>query len=413
MPPSALDPCDIAVLGAGCAGLTLAVRLVREGLGDRRLVLVDPRRDWTRDRTWCFWTTLDHPFAGLETASWNRWEVRADGRSVVREWPGVRYVHLPADAVYRAALDELATHPGVTVLADVAAHGLAEDADGVTVTTSHGPLRAGVVVDTRPPSFAAPAGPRHLRLLQHFLGWQVVTARPVFDPSVVTLMDFDVPQSPGAHFTYVLPFSPTEALVEDTHFSPAPLPEAAYAGALAGWLDRRAGPGGWAVRHTERGVLPMSQEPFDARPSRRVHRLGLAGGAARPATGYGFLAIQRSAAALAPALLRDPLAPVPPVRAARTEWLDAVFLEWLDLHPAAAPAMFLTLFDRTPPARLVRFLSEQGGLWDDAAVVGTLARAVGPGMVAAATRWSRRRAGRLDPAPPALTDAGSSGSSSR
>ena len=55
-------------------------------------------------------------------------------------------------------------------------------------------------------------------LKQHFLGWEVETANPVFDPQVVTLFDLRTPQREGITFFYTLPFSCTRALVEYTLF---------------------------------------------------------------------------------------------------------------------------------------------------------------------------------------------------
>lgn len=385
MPDGLPERADVVVLGAGCAGLSLAVRLVGSG---RRVVLVDPRTAWERDRTWCFFTGTEHPFAHLPTATWSRWTVRAGGRAVDCAAPGLAYAHLPADVFYRDARARL-DDPRVSVHPGVAARAVVEREDHVEVRLDGGAtVRAEVVVDTRPPDLLAPPDPRWARLLQHFEGWHVHTERPVFDPGAVTLMDFDVPAGPGVRFLYVLPFSPTEALVEDTHFSPHP--QADYAGLLRSWLDARAGPGGWRVDWRERGALPMTVAPFPARPSLRVHRLGLGGGAARPATGYAFLAIQRAADALAHQLRVDPLGAVPPFRRARTEWLDGVFLEWLAGAPEMGPEAFFTMFSHAAPARVARFLSETAGLLDDLAVVTALARRVRRPIADAALRYSRR-----------------------
>lgn len=375
----------LLIVGAGCAGLSLAVRLAEAGFRD--LVLVDPRVRWERDRTWCFFSGSEHPFAKLPTTRWPTWRVIAGGKQVDSRAPGVTYDCLPADVFYREALARLRA-AGVRLDAGRAARAVVDRGDHVEVQVDGGVMRAEVVVDTRPPDLSAPPDPRFVRIYQHFEGWLVHTETPTFDPDVVTLMDFDVPPGRAVRFVYVLPFSPTEALVEDTHFSADT--EADYPAMLTRWLDGRAGPGRWHVSWKERGLLPMTVASFPARPSRRVHRLGLAGGAARPATGYGFLAIQRAADVLARQLQTDPLGEVPAFRRRRTHWLDGVFLEWLVANPQAAAGAFLAMFQGTVPRRLVRFLSETGGVLDDAAVVGALARQVGLPMIHAARSYARR-----------------------
>lgn len=75
-------------------------------------------------------------------------------------------------------------------------------------------------------------------LQQHFLGWFITTENPVFDADTATYMDFSVPQKGNTRFMYVLPTSPTEALVEYTLFSEERLPMEAYETAIADYTQR-------------------------------------------------------------------------------------------------------------------------------------------------------------------------------
>lgn len=369
---------DVLIVGAGLAGLSLAAALAeRPGVG--RVLVLDPREAWAHDRTWSFWVGPGDPDAPLAARAWSRWAVGGPGPAAVCAAAGLRYVELPADRVYAARLARIDAAAHV-LRGRAAVHAVADEGGHVRVESSAGSLRAGLVVDTRPPSLAGPPAPGAVRLLQHFLGWQVRVPAPRFDPSVATLMDFDTPQEDGqVSFRYVLPHSPVEALVEDTWFGPAPLPAARYRARLEAWL----GPGVEVLRE-ERGVLPMSTEAFPDHPSPRVYRLGLAGGAARPATGYAFLAVRRQVAALVARLdagrALDPR-PLPPLRGLRLRWLDAVFLRWLATHPERGPAAFHRLFDRVPPAALVRFLSDGAGLLDELRVVSALAPLAGRGIL--------------------------------
>ena len=56
-------------------------------------------------------------------------------------------------------------------------------------------------------------------MLQHFRGVEVKTVQTCFSPDTAILMDFRCDQSRGIHFIYLLPYSPTEALVESTMLS--------------------------------------------------------------------------------------------------------------------------------------------------------------------------------------------------
>lgn len=257
---------------------------------------------------------------------------------------------------------------------------------GVEVEVDGAFVRVGAFVDTRPPPLRLPPPAGERRLLQHFLGWHVRTGEDTFDPEVVGLMDFDVPPGPGVHFRYVLPYGPREALVEETWFGAEAFPPARYRDALAAWLGARAG--GWTLVREEAGVLPMTTEHFDPHPSPRVWRVGLAGGAARPATGYAFLTTLTLAEAVARRLLTGSTAPLPALRSVRTELLDGVFLEWLHSTPERAPAAFHRLFERVDPGALVRFLSGRSSPLDELRVVSALAPVAGGTIVdAAMARW--------------------------
>lgn len=345
---------DIVIVGAGCAGLSLAYALVERGV-DRSIVLVDPRTRYERDRTWCFFGGAPHPFEDLVTTRWPRWRVRARGRWIERSAPGINYEHLPSDAFYRRCLKRLEGR--VDLRLGVRAGALREDHGGVHLDTDAGTIRAGIAFDSRP----TPAAPTRgdITLLQHFEGWHVQTDQAAFDPGVATLMDFAVPQDHAIHFVYVLPYSPHEALVEATWFGGQVLDDQGYRRSIERYLRGQLRLDDWSVLRRERGVIPMSTIDTAARVGRRIYRIGLGGGMAKPSTGYAFLAIQRYSVAMAERLAEEALPEPPELRPWRARTLDAIFLSYLARHQERAPDTFANLFDRVDPALLVRFLGDQ------------------------------------------------------
>lgn len=374
---------DIVILGAGCAGLSLAYHLLERGV-DRSIVLLDPRTSYERDRTWCFFTGRPHPFEALTSHRWSRWRVR-DRRWIERSAPSITYQHLPADTFYQRCLARL----GDRVRLGVEAFSVREHANSVEIETSAGPIEARLVFDSRPSR--SRAAPGEITLLQHFEGWHVCAERPAFDPSVATLMDFAAPQDHAIHFVYVLPYSPTEALVEATFFGGAVLDGEGYRRTIERYLRSELGLDRWTVLRRERGVIPMSTADTPIRASERIYRIGLPGGMAKPSTGYAFQAIQRFSAELAQRLDRDTLPEPPEPRAWRARSLDAIFLSYLSRYPERAPATFSTLFERVDPAVLVRFLSDDASPADCLRVMSALPLAPFTLETARATRlWLRR-----------------------
>ena len=361
---------DIAILGAGLAGLSLAVRLATPRFAGLRVLVVEPRTEYCRDRTWSGWTLRPHPFAEAVTRRWNRWSVASTAREVELTAPGLHYETIAADAFYRLALDRIRAAPHIELRLGV--HADAWDGeDAATIRLPDGVVRAAHAFDTRPP----PGIGRH-GLTQAFLGQEIRTDRPVFDPGAAVLMDFRCPHSGtgpagAAHFTYVLPTSPTQALVEDTWFSPPGFQSPDHRVAVRTYMAARYGAHGYEVLFEEQGALPMDPV-FQPRPGRRLLPLGTAGGATRPSTGYAFSAIQARCDEIVADLDagRQP-GPARP-RPGAIRMMDRVLLHLLERRPDQAPHVFTTLFARCPPAALVRFMNDAAGPADLVAVAAAI-----------------------------------------
>ena len=274
---------DIAILGGGLAGLSLAVRLAEPRFRHLRVLIVEPRTQYRRDKTWCYWRLGPHPFeAGGHAAmdevagSW----ARRPGRAV-RVRNAVR-VHPRRTSSTNSRWRELQVRRTSSCGKGIEAAPV-EDREGVCLGLPGGE-RARLAFDSRPPPKLGQHG-----LAQRFVGREVEVSRPIFDPGCATLMDLD-PAREGVHFTYVLPTSRTRALVEDTWFAPPGTTLPCHSDALARWLDAH-GAGDCRVLFEEAGCLPMDPR-FQPERGRRLAPLGAAAGAHRPATGYAFGTIQ-------------------------------------------------------------------------------------------------------------------------
>ncbi|MFE6993850.1 lycopene cyclase family protein, partial [Streptomyces pharetrae] len=197
----------------------------------------------------------------------------------------------------------------------------------------------------------------------------VRTDRPVFDVRAVELMDFRTPQpADGLSFGYVLPLGSHEALVEYTEFSPRTLTADGYESAVRQYADEVLRLGEARIVATETGVIPMTDAPMPRQVGASVFRIGAAGGATRPASGYTFAGVQRQTRAVASAL-RQGRRPAPPVpHSARSRAMDAVLLRALDSGRVDGPALFCRLFARVPTGRLLRFLDGRTRLYEDLSI---------------------------------------------
>ncbi|SCD54990.1 lycopene beta-cyclase, partial [Streptomyces sp. DpondAA-F4a] len=365
---AAQDAADgVVVVGGGAAGLCLAHWLGKDP--DIPVTVVEAPDGPLRpaERTWCYWEAGPGEFEEAVVSSWTRLRVRGpDGSAVESEPAPLRYRMVRSGRFEQLVHSRLAARPTARLLR-ATAHEVRDTPYGAEVrcTGADGrplTLRGRHVFDSRP---AHGIPPHRTLLLQHFRGWFVRTGAPRFDPGVADLMDFRVPQPRhGLAFGYVLPLAPDRALVEYTEFSRTPLTTPAYEAALRHYTADVLRLGPLTVESAEQGVIPMTDARFPGRTGPAVFRIGAAGGATRPATGYTFAAVQRQSRAIAEAL-RHGRADVPPPHGRRQLAMDAVLLRALDTGRVDGPRFFTDLFRRVPMERLLRFLDGGSTPWEE------------------------------------------------
>lgn len=356
------------ILGAGAAGLSLCHQILRRGIRDPVLIL-DRKESFEDDRTWCFWDVRPAPYADLVARRWHGWYVfDARGRRAAQTSEAVGYACLRGGDFYAHVLGEIRRHPNVSLKLGCPVRSR-QAFPGHVEVEADAAYTADYVFDSRPVS---PAG-RGVCFTQRFFGQTVRTDRPRFDPARCTLMDFRADQRRGLHFFYVLPFSPTEALVENTYLQDgyAPAPAASeHRAEIAAYLAAHHRLADYTVAREEAGAIPMTPRAF-ARRDGRVFFIGTAGGCTKPSSGYTFARIQEQCRQIAQAAgtldgFRERLPP------ARYRLFDAVFLQAMHERPGSFPGHFRRLFAQVPPATLAAFLSEASTWSDDLAIIRSL-----------------------------------------
>lgn len=369
---------DLVIIGAGLTGLSLACWLMELGRSGQQAMpsvcLLEPRTSYQNDRTWCFWDLEQQPFRELITHRWFRWQVRTGQQAANQSDDRICYAMLPAQTLYRHALERIEASPGFSLRQGVMVQSIEEAADGVRIHADAGQWQARIVVDTRPPQPAQMN--QNAGFWQAFTGYEIHCPDHGYEIDTARLMDF---QHCREHtcFVYLLPKDRNHLLVEWTEFQPhQKQPHCRQK--LESWLAAKAITDFQLIR-SESAVLPMM--PFSgAQRSGRVIRAGVGAGWMRAATGYHFASCQRGSRDLARQILEASsgghwqLHP-PAVRSRWLNWMDRVFLRALHSHPEQAPQWFLALFAGTSAAQMARFMNDQPR-WSDALAI---ARALPPG----------------------------------
>ncbi len=237
----------VILVGGGLANCLLALRL-RALRPDVPVTLVEGAPRLGGNHTWSFHGTDVASgtlawLAPLASHAWPHYDVKFPGRE--RRLEG-SYHSLTSGHLHDVVMAVL----GPAVRLGTAATAVA--ADGVQLADGSR-LAASLVVDGRGLA-PSPAGVT-LRF-QKFLGQEVRLARP-HGLTGPLLMDATVPQQEGYRFVYLLPFSPTDLLIEDTYYSDTGDLDPAV---LRQHIGRYAADRGWqvaALLREEHGVLPI------------------------------------------------------------------------------------------------------------------------------------------------------------
>ena len=368
---------DFLIAGGGGAGLALASAILDSSLRDRSILIVDRDAKRQNDRTWCFWGGSETPFASLACHSWSKIAVRSEGFERVFDLEetagsGWRYWMVRGIDYYNWMRAKTAARPNVRWV-QASVDGIHEEGGRTLVSVDGEPLSAGWVFDSilRPGELNFDPR-RHHFLKQHFKGWEIETGRPVFDPACATFHDFRTSQNGDLRFLYVLPFSPTRALVEYTIFSPRLLSAEEYEQGLKEYIYAKLGIERYTILAEENGSIPMTDFPFQRRGGERVLNIGTKGGLVRPSTGFAFQRMQADARAVVASLQRYGHPFQIPRSPARFRFYDSLLLQLLYRQGPRMKSIFIQLFARNPIRRVLRFLGEDSTLREDIALIATL-----------------------------------------
>lgn len=378
---------DIILAGGGLAGLTLALELARRPFfREKKVLLIDRDTKEKNDRTWCFWATEEEPLPPVVFKTWSDCRFFGTHFSQKLDIAPYRYHMVRGLDFYRWAKAELDKAPHIQ---RVTASIQSIDAYTGTVITDLGDFQAEHVFNSaftrlpllpqasalysNPPLSLLPSAvrrpPSAVCLLQHFKGWLLETAAPAFDPDVVTFMDYRLEQQGETRFVYVLPFSPTRALVEFTVFSPTLCTAEEYDTQLSRYVQEFLKIKDFRIEEEEFGVIPMADFPFEPNPEGRVTHIGTVGGFVKASSGYAFKRTQRKIRALTEAWERSGQPDPSVTRSAwRYRFFDSVMLQALNSGGVSGSDFFTLLFQKLPAYEVFRFLDEDATLWQQARI---------------------------------------------
>jgi len=323
---------DIAIIGDGCAGLSLAAQAA--SLPAHAIHVLSPQSNSPdQDHVWGYWQ-MDwlKDVAPLAFKTWHKWVIQTVDTEVEMQ----AHQH-PYKAIKRH-----------NWLAHCRIHAEKNGVNFHSDMSSIDDFPSEKIFDSRPPKS------RPNMMVQHFIGWEVRAEAGSFNDGIAILMDFRCDQSRGVHFIYCLPFSDCEALVESTLISLTIEQDQFYESAISTWLSECAAVKQFEVLRREKGAIPLG---LMHRHDPDFQGIGANCGAIRPSSGYAFTFIHKQiATALKQVAAGRKLSFVSPHKKIDL-FMDRIFLSVLRNEPHYAPQLFAALGARLTGDEFARFLS--------------------------------------------------------
>lgn len=358
---------DLAILGGGASGLLVIDHLLDDPFfRDWRILLVEKDNKTEDDRTWCYWEVNNGRYDHLLTHQWDKAVFRNNDKERAFDLAPYTYKMLRSSAFYKQVYEKIEKSEQVRLVRDRVeeVHDLQQ---GVRIETPAGFFTASKCLNSiRDLGFI-----RRLKgyplVQQHFVGWFIKTAKPVFDQHAPTLMDFSVAQKGNTRFMYVLPVQPDQALVEYTLFSPDLLETEEYEAAIKEFLEEK-GVEAYEILEKEQGNIPMTAYPFHKDNSRDMMYIGTAGGWTKASTGYTFHNAMVRTQALLDFMKSD--ADFRRFRSfSRFDLYDRIFLNVLYSRNDRGAELFTRMFVNRNPVTILKFLDNATGLPEELSIM--------------------------------------------
>lgn len=357
---------DIIFTGGGLAALlTLSELGKNKSHATYRILVIDSETKNTNDRTWCFWDA-NGTYNGIATKIWGNIAFKTEELQLQMPTTPYQYKMLRSKVFYEQVLKEIGSQNTIEFYKDSIIN-FYEESDKCFVETTSSIFSSTQIINSIYDPKPVVSQSKYPLVQQHFVGWFVQTKEPVFTQNCPIFMDFSVEQKGNTRFMYVLPTSPTEALLEYTLFSKDLLPKSEYEEAIQKYLID-LGVTEYKIIEKEQGNIPMTCYPFWKHNTKNIIHIGSAGGWTKASTGYTFKNSLKKSKELV-AYLEKGLDFTKFHKITKFWFYDVLLIDILyDTNQHGKP-IFNALFKNKNAPLIFKFLDEETSFWEDLQVI--------------------------------------------
>lgn len=355
---------DYIIGGAGCAGLMLAYYMNRSSLKKKKILLIDLKKKSRNDRTFCFWENKKNDLEAIIFKKWNILNIN-NGVKITYPLKSYYYKMIRGIDLYKFIKQDISNSNNIVFINEKITDYL-KTSDGIIVKTNNSLYHGKLFFNSIPQNKYEIINSNYNTLTQHFLGWYIETENKEFDTENATFMDFSVEQNSDLRFSYILPYTDKEALVEYTIFSKNILSASEYQNSLELYISKKLGIDNYKIKHKEFGKILMTDYPFNKVKIENVINIGVPGGLIKPSCGFGFLRMQNHAKYIVKCLENNKYPKFKnSIWNKRHRLYNSTFLNVLVNKKIFKKDVFSKLFSNNNIATIFKFLDEKTNIFEE------------------------------------------------
>lgn len=366
---ASIIPFDFLIIGGGLAGLQLALAFSEDDyFKDKNIGIVEPSSKTANDKTWCFWEKGNGKWESILHHQWEQGFFKSNTEPVALTMGEYSYKMIRSSNFYDYAKKTIAKKANIEWIKDEI-----KSIENNTCVGKKSNYQAEYVFDSRISTDFFTSN-KHIHIKQPFKGWLIKTENPVFNPHEFTMMDFSLGYKKLCCFTYVLPTSTTEALVEFTFFIPEMVADEEYDELLKEYIEEKLGVEKYSITEVEQGEVPMTSYPFWQENTNDYLKIGTAGGWVKASSGYSFKSAERKVAQVLKNL-KSGVRPDKNLFSRRHQFYDKIMLRVLQDENEFGRELFKEMYFKNSTAQIFKFLDEDTNFVEDFKIINSFKKA--------------------------------------
>ncbi len=362
------DKFDYIIIGSGVAGLHVAYQFSENKFFDnKRIAIVDRSIIPKSDRILSFWEKNGGAWDTIVHGSWNSVLFKSADVDLNIHLEGYTYKSLYFKEFSSFCLDKIKRKSNFYFFEEEILS-INEKAELVQVQLTNSNIKSSFVFDSRISEDYFLHKNNFPSVIQSFKGWEVVFEEAVFDERSFTMMDYRYQWNNSNSFMYILPSSNKKALLEYTFFAPFTILDDELGTKIKGYLETFFPNKKYTISATEAGEIPMTSYPFLKENTKKILKIGTAGGWVKASTGYSFKFAEKNALLIVDQIIRQ-VSISGYKQPKRFKFYDKLFIKVLQNQNAKGPKIFEAMYAKVRLSALFRFLDEETSLKQEIGII--------------------------------------------